>query len=116
MKLRQICTSYGGIYDEKREICKLTSEQYKKFRQDFNIDFTIERDGQGVSFVSKKDNRYFIENWLKPKRPIYSIAGLVERERPYWELIIFKPINKLERNKIKREINELSCVRENWKS
>jgi len=104
--IKEICNEYGGIYDEKREICKLTPEQYKKFRQNFDIDFTIERDRQGASFVSKKDNKYFIENWLKPRRPIYSIAGLVEHGRPYWELIEFKPISKLERNKIKGEIKD----------
>lgn len=102
--IKEVCINYGGIYDEKKKACKLTSEQYKKFRQDFDIDFIIERDRQGVSFVSKKDSRYFIENWLRPKRPTYSIAGLIECGRPYWELIEFKPISRIERNKIKREM------------
>lgn len=105
-ELKEVCYLYGGIYDEKRNACEMSWEQYKRFRQDFLIDFTVDKDNQGVSLISKKDDKYFLENWLKPLKSVYGIAGLIEKGRKNWELIEFKPISRIERNKIFREVQQ----------
>lgn len=106
--IREICIKFGGKYEIYAGTgrCKLPPEHYKRFRQEYPVDFIIESDREGVSLVSKKDSEYFLENWLKPKKPVYGIAGLISLGRDNWELIEFKPINRVERNKLRREADE----------
>ena len=100
--VKQICDKYGGDFDSKRSVCIIPPEKYRKLREDYQIDFILESDELGVSLVSKKDDKYYIENWNKPRRPLYGgvPATLIREGRENWELIEFRPINRIERNKL----------------
>ena len=107
-RIEEVCKRFGGKYEEYAGAgrCILTPEQYRRFREEYKVDFIVERNKMGVSFVSQKDNDYFMENWMKPRKPVYVMAELIDRGKKNWELIEFRPISRIERNKIKHEVEQ----------